>query len=337
MNIEQRGRDESSERLYPNVSVLIHFVHHRTAADAEGIDKFLEDADMYLPEFPAAAPNFVKDYQRMANGDYNAYARVKAEEKDEPFFTAVSSVVFKRSRSRKKLQIAVVDVPLTYEWIDKMPKLQKLSREFRVLSSVEDTLKAFYEREKTIVDIQRKRNGVIVENFTSLVKRVSEDATKSKQKEPTRLLMIIGGAHQPLLAGLQERGINAQSTQNSALLALRTDDVIGDKLMKGEVVDRRLLLRAVAENIMESHIRSIYTPKKDTLMSAVSEKMDNNDLEKFIESVIQNKEKVKEIGSSKLEQLTGLSFIDDETIDLALEEILASSSQMSEAEVDREG
>lgn len=127
--------------------------------------------------------------------------------------------------------------------------------------------------------------------------------------------MTIGRSHTSVLTGLQGRGINVQSTQNLEDKNFRSIDVAVRRRMMGEQVDRRLLLRASAEVLLEQGISTEYSHKMDEALFALTERMDDDSMEAFISAIPRQPQNIAGIVEAKLMELTGYGIVNDDNID----------------------
>jgi len=275
----------------------MHFSAHGTAADAEGLDTLLAQANFYFPEHPTSEEEPKKLLNRIVRGDYRAlqrYSQVYAG--SENFYAHSAEVLYKRPL-KPKLEVAFVDVPRTSFWLPKMVEVQKLYKQFTTSrQGVDATLELHKNDLYTIAASQQAREEVIADNLAKSVPMIQEN-------NPTAtLLMPIGSMHTALLTRLADRGIMAQSTRQPRTIPVDSFNMYIQKRMTGKEVERDELLHGFFHSLIFMALPGTSTEVRIVESAQLTDTISNNDKAAILEEAIQWRHNTKTNPGAKMDQ-----------------------------------
>jgi hypothetical protein len=189
------GREWNGEKL-PPVFLKLFSSPHKTAEDAEGIKKLLDESDIYIPEMYGWSGTGLSVRRKISNGEEFPPNSDDFDEKTEEYFFST------------KKPITHIDVPDNE--IAQHPELygepELYMRGLKHFSYEEAVKKVFeFTEECSKMDVTN-REIYMVEHLSEQIKKLIKEYPELQKKDAIKILMTLGSGHSSIYFALRELG-----------------------------------------------------------------------------------------------------------------------------------
>lgn len=250
------------------VDLTLRFDPHVTKRDFEGLEDDLRRGgfDIYIPEMVGRRTVDEDMFRKLARGDTKTYqgllANIVRRGMADSIYAAQFGALF-------NTHINMFFADSTEAQVKEDPELGEFGQPVSIsgFNSFEGYLDTCLERTKVGARLLQKRDSNIAGNIDSEMGPFIEQHPRLRELDQVKVLVTMGDMHSFLLPGLLEaKGFRPKVSGRPEIQDLTAGEEAEVHFLRGEDIDRRLLLETAANGVLWSHVYHPLTSEKRKIM-----------------------------------------------------------------------